>query len=73
MNNATAGADHWKNRRRLAHWAMAAAILETGALFWLPLPAAALWPSYGLWGTVIGAYMGTAVWDDLVARKLGQL
>ncbi len=65
-------ADRWKNRRRLASWAMAAAILETGALFWLELPAAALWPTYGLWASVLGAYMGTAVWDDVVARRLGQ-
>ncbi|MDR5867287.1 hypothetical protein [Halomonas koreensis] len=72
MSDHPESRDWWRNRRRLAHWAMAAAILETAALFWLPLPEAALWPTYGLWGTVIGAYMGTAIWDDVVARRLGQ-
>lgn len=64
--------DRWKSRKRLAGWAMAAAILETAALFWLPLPDMAVIASYGLWGTTIGALMGTAAWDDVVARRLGQ-
>lgn len=72
MSDHPESPDWWRNRRRLAQRAMAAAILETCALFVLPLPEAALWPTYGLWATVIGAYMGTAVWDDVVARRLGQ-
>lgn len=65
--------DHSQCRRnaRLAYWAMAAAILETAALFFYPLPEAAMWPTYGLWGTVIGAQVGTSVWDDITARRLG--
>lgn len=67
-------ANHSQCRRnhRLAAWALGAAILQTGALFWLPFPEGAMWPTYGLWASVIGAQMGTSVWDDITARRLGQ-
>lgn len=69
----------WLHRRRHSYISLTAAVAETAVLSvaWInggdlarvePL----LWPSYMLWASIIGAYIGTSIVDDIQARKLSQ-
>lgn len=57
----------WRWRRRLALTAMAMAMLETAYILvvdpGISGPVVA-W-SYGLWGSIIAAYIGAATWSDI--------
>lgn len=69
----------WRHRRRHSYLALAASIAETAvlAIAWInggdlarvePL----IWPSYIMWASVVGAYIGTSIVDDIKSRQLGQ-
>lgn len=62
----------WRWRRRLALASFVCAVLETAWLLATGVPDGAApviaW-SYGLWGAVICAYIGTASWSDVAAGR----
>lgn len=69
----------WRHRRRHSYIALFSAVIETIALVaaWangsdLAQAGALIWASFTFWGSVVGAYIGTAVIDDVKARSLGQ-
>jgi len=62
----------WRWRRRYAHVAMVAALVETAYLLISGVPegsAPVIGWSYGLWGTVVAAYIGAATWSDVAAGR----
>lgn len=62
----------WRWRRRYAHTAMAAAIIETAYLLAAGVPGGATpviaW-SYGLWGAVVCSYIGASTWADVAKGR----
>ena len=65
--------DYWRHRRRLAYASLTLATAETCALIVIArentaaldaLGAVIAW-SYGVWGSTIAAYVGTAAWVDI--------
>lgn len=62
----------WRWRRRYAHVALAAALAETAYLLGAGVPGSAApvvaW-SYGLWGSIVCAYIGAATWADVASKR----
>lgn len=70
------GQFEWKRRRRiiyatLIYCAVSTAAIQTAALFGVDteLLRTLAWNNFGLSGSVIGAYVFGAMWDDMNARK----
>lgn len=61
----------WRWRRRLALWSFACAVAETAYLLLVNPDASGPvvgW-SYGLWGSVIGVYIGMASWSEVAQGR----
>lgn len=59
----------WRWRRRLALWAFAIALAETGYLLHFGGGGPVIAWSYSLWGAIIAAYIGASTWSDIAARR----
>lgn len=58
----------WRWRRRLAIAAFVVAVAETVWLLTRPMDGPVVAWSYGLWGTIIAAYIGASTWFDVASK-----
>lgn len=58
----------WRWRRRLAIASFVVAVAETVWLLTHPMDGPVVAWSYGLWGTIIAAYIGASTWFDVASK-----
>jgi len=58
----------WRWRRRLALWSFGVAVIQTVYLLIHPTDGPVVAWSYGLWGTIIAAYIGASTWSDVAGK-----